>query len=75
MPAPTWALLKPKAVQQTGPGTSTALKRFITLRLRDLFENIFHLVLARPEGAGPGTKGLSPYFVPKFLFDQNRRTR
>src|SRR5271166_6789757 len=35
----------------------------------DLFENIFHLVLARPEGAGPGTKGLSLFFVPKFLFD------
>jgi alkylation response protein AidB-like acyl-CoA dehydrogenase len=26
-------------------------------------------VLARPEGAGPGTKGLSLFFVPKFLFD------
>jgi hypothetical protein len=25
--------------------------------------------LARPEGAGPGTKGLSLFFVPKFLFD------
>ena len=32
-------------------------------------ENIFHLVLARPEGAGPGTKGLSLFFVPKFHFD------
>jgi hypothetical protein len=30
-------------------------------------ENIFHLVLARPEGAGPGTKGLSMFLVPKFL--------
>ena len=28
-----------------------------------------HLVLARPEGAGPGTKGLSLFLVPKFLFD------
>src|SRR5690606_41698673 len=35
----------------------------------DLFENIFHMVLARPEGAGPGTKGLSLFFVPKFHFD------
>ena len=34
-----------------------------------MFENIFHLVLARPEGAGPGTKGLSLFFVPKFHFD------
>ena len=28
-----------------------------------------HLVLARPEGAGPGTKGLSLFIVPKFHFD------
>jgi hypothetical protein len=33
----------------------------------DLAENIFHLVLARPEGHGPGTKGLSMFLVPKFL--------
>ena len=32
-------------------------------------ENIFHLVLARPEGAGPGTKGLSMFLVPKYLVD------
>jgi hypothetical protein len=36
-------------------------------------ENIVHLVLARPEGPGiesrPGTKGLSLFIVPKFLFD------
>lgn len=31
--------------------------------------NVFHLVLARPDGAGPGTKGLSLFYVPKFLFD------
>src|SRR5690606_9945066 len=24
---------------------------------------------ARPEGAGPGTKGLSLFYVPKYLFD------
>jgi hypothetical protein len=30
-------------------------------------ENIFHMVLARPDGAGPGTKGLSMFLVPKFL--------
>src|SRR5690606_27350907 len=39
----------------------------------DLSENIIHYVLARPvgvEGAGgPGTKGLSLFIVPKFLFD------
>ena len=32
-------------------------------------ENIVHFVLARPEGAGPGTKGLSLFLVPKFHFD------
>ena len=32
-------------------------------------DNIVHLVLARPEGAGPGTKGLSLFIVPKFHFD------
>src|SRR5207253_7162557 len=31
----------------------------------DLAENIIHLVLARVEGAAPGTKGLSLFIVPK----------
>jgi alkylation response protein AidB-like acyl-CoA dehydrogenase len=31
----------------------------------DLTENIIHLVLARVEGAPPGTKGLSLFIVPK----------
>src|SRR5206468_5772786 len=35
----------------------------------DLADNIIHLVLARPEGAGPGTKGLSLFVVPKFHYD------
>lgn len=57
-----------KAVQQAdGSWHIDGVKRFITSGdSGDLFENIFHLVLARPEGAGPG---LSLYFVPKFLFD------
>ncbi|WP_193044882.1 acyl-CoA dehydrogenase [Mycolicibacterium baixiangningiae] len=60
-----------KAVQQPdGSWHIDGVKRFITSAdSDDLFENIFHLVLARPEGAGPGTKGLSLFFVPKFLFD------
>lgn len=46
------------------------MKRFITNGdSDDLFENIMHMVLARPEGAGPGTKGLSLFLVPKFLPD------
>ncbi|HEY2793136.1 MAG TPA: acyl-CoA dehydrogenase, partial [Micromonosporaceae bacterium] len=35
----------------------------------DLADNIIHYVLARPVGAGPGTKGLSLFVVPKFHFD------
>ena len=60
-----------KAVQQPdGSWHIDGVKRFITSGdSDDLFENIFHLVLARPEGAGPGTKGLSLFFVPKFHFD------
>jgi alkylation response protein AidB-like acyl-CoA dehydrogenase len=60
-----------KAVKQDdGSWHIDGVKRFITsAEADDMFENIFHLVLARPEGAGPGTKGLSLFFVPKFLFD------
>ncbi|MGB3771517.1 MAG: acyl-CoA dehydrogenase [Rhodococcus sp. (in: high G+C Gram-positive bacteria)] len=60
-----------KAVQQDdGSWHIDGVKRFITSAdSDDLFENIFHLVLARPEGGKPGTKGLSLFFVPKFHFD------
>jgi alkylation response protein AidB-like acyl-CoA dehydrogenase len=60
-----------KAVQQPdGSWHIDGVKRFITSAdSDDMFENILHLVLARPEGAGPGTKGLSLFFVPKFHFD------
>lgn len=40
-------------------------KRFITNGDFDVPENIIHMVLARPEGAGGGTKGLSLFIVPK----------
>ena len=60
-----------KAVQQPdGTWHLDGVKRFITNGdTDDLFENILHMVLARPEGAGPGTKGLSLFMVPKFLPD------
>ncbi|MDA2813095.1 acyl-CoA dehydrogenase [Nocardiopsis sp. RSe5-2] len=59
-----------KAVDQ-GDGTwhIEGVKRFITSAEQDMTENIFHLVLARPEGAKPGTKGLSLFLVPKYLVD------
>ncbi|HEY8985953.1 MAG TPA: acyl-CoA dehydrogenase C-terminal domain-containing protein, partial [Streptomyces sp.] len=59
-----------KAVQQEdGSWHIEGVKRFITSGEHDMEENIFHYVLARPEGAGPGTKGLSLFLVPKYLFD------
>jgi alkylation response protein AidB-like acyl-CoA dehydrogenase len=47
------------------------VKRFITNGDFDGPENIVHLVLARPEGAGPGTKGLSMFIVPKFWVNED----
>ncbi|OMQ16068.1 acyl-CoA dehydrogenase [Modestobacter sp. VKM Ac-2676] len=59
-----------KAVQQPdGSWHITGVKRFISSAEHDLSDNIVHLVLARPEGAGPGTKGLSLFVVPKFHVD------
>ncbi|GAB2521530.1 acyl-CoA dehydrogenase [Nocardia heshunensis] len=60
-----------KAIQQAdGTWHIEGVKRFISGGdVGDTADNIFHLVLARPEGAGPGTKGLSLFVVPRFLFD------
>jgi alkylation response protein AidB-like acyl-CoA dehydrogenase len=77
----TMVLTEPDAGSDVGAGRTRALpqpdgswhlegcKRFITSAEWDWPENIVHLVLARPEGAGPGTKGLSLFVVPKILFD------
>ncbi|MBF8253240.1 MAG: butyryl-CoA dehydrogenase [Actinobacteria bacterium] len=59
-----------KAVQQEdGTWHITGTKRFITSGDADLYENIVHFVLARREGGGPGTKGLSLFLIPKFMFN------
>ena len=75
----TMVLTEPDAGSDVGAGRTRAIeqpdgtwhlegvKRFITSAEHDLAENIFHLVLARPEGHGPGTKGLSMFLVPKYL--------
>ncbi len=42
-------------------------KIFISAGEHDLAENIVHLVLARIDGAPPGTRGISLFVVPKFL--------
>jgi len=77
----TMVLTEPDAGSDVGAGRTRAVaqpdgswhiegvKRFITSGEHDLSENIFHLVLARPEGHGPGTKGLSMFLVPKYLVD------
>jgi alkylation response protein AidB-like acyl-CoA dehydrogenase len=60
-----------KAISQSdGTWHIEGVKRFITSGdADDLFENIAHLVLARPVGARTGTKGLSMFLVPKYLPD------
>ena len=79
--ASTMVLTEPDAGSDVGAGRTKAIaqgdgtwhlegvKRFITSGEHDLAENIVHLVLARPEGHGPGTKGLSMFLVPKYLID------
>jgi alkylation response protein AidB-like acyl-CoA dehydrogenase len=79
--AASMVLTEPDAGSDVGAGRTVAsrqpdgswhlkgVKRFITSGEHDLEENIVHFVLARPEGAGPGTKGLSMFVVPKHLFD------
>ena len=74
----TMVLTEPDAGSDVGAGRTKAVrqpdgtwhiegvKRFITSAEHDLADNILHVVLARPEGAGPGTKGLSMFLVPKY---------
>lgn len=74
----TMVLTEPAAGSDVGAGTTKAthvagdeyllegVKRFITNGDFDHPENIVHMILARPEGGKPGTKGLSLFIVPKF---------
>ena len=54
-----------RSPETRGSIRSKGIKRFITCGDHDLTENIIHLVLARIEGAPPGTKGISLFIVPK----------
>ena len=79
----TMVLTEPDAGSDVGAGVTKAtlvegdtyhiegVKRFITAGEHDATENIIHFVLARVPGADPGTKGLSMFLVPKFLFDSD----
>jgi alkylation response protein AidB-like acyl-CoA dehydrogenase len=73
----TMCLTEPHAGTDVGAAKSTARKQpdgsyrikgtkiYISGGDHDLAENIIHLVLARVEGAPPGTKGLSLFIVPR----------
>jgi acyl-CoA dehydrogenase len=63
-------LLKTKAIANSdGTYAISGEKIFISAGEHDLAENIIHLVLARIEGAPPGTKGISLFVVPKILIN------
>ena len=71
----TMVLTEPDAGSDVGAGRAravdagdgswhlTGVKRFITSGIAPFYDNVIHFVLARPEGAGPGTKGLSLFMV------------
>lgn len=71
----TMVLTEPDAGSDVGAGRAkaveagdgswhlTGVKRFITSGIAPFYDNVIHFVLARPEGAGPGTKGLSLFIV------------
>ncbi len=79
----TMVLTEPDSGSDVGSGRAKArhvkddewhiegVKRFITNGDFDSTENIIHLVLARPEGAETGTKGLSLFLVPKFWVNED----
>ncbi|QFG69676.1 acyl-CoA dehydrogenase [Ornithinimicrobium pratense] len=71
----TMVLTEPDAGSDVGAGRAkavdagdgswhlTGVKRFITSGIAPFYDNVVHFVLARPEGALPGTKGLSLFLV------------
>lgn len=74
----TMLLTEPEAGSDVGALTTTAIRKedgtyaiqgskiFISAGEHDLCDNIIHPVLARIEGAPPGTKGISLFLVPKY---------
>lgn len=77
----TMCLTEPHAGTDVGSAKTTAsrnadgsysirgTKIFISGGDHDLADNIIHLVLARVDGAPPGTKGLTLFIVPKVRVD------
>ncbi|BBZ52997.1 hypothetical protein MHEI_47140 [Mycobacterium heidelbergense] len=84
----TMVLTEPDAGSDVGAGRAKAVeqpdgtwhiegvKRFISGGdVGETAENIFHLVLARPEGAGPGTKAEPVLRAPVPVRPRDVRTR
>ncbi len=79
----TMCLTEPHAGTDVGSAKTTATRNpdgsyvirgtkiFISGGDHDLAENVIHLVLARVEGAPPGTKGLTLFIVPKIRASQD----
>ena len=65
-------LVRTRATVNADGGYSiTGNKIFISGGEQDITENIIHTVLARVEGAPPGTKGISLFVVPKILLEDD----
>jgi alkylation response protein AidB-like acyl-CoA dehydrogenase len=79
----TMCLTEPEAGSDVGAARSKAIKNadgtyliegskmYISSGDSDMVENVVHLVLARIEGAAPGTKGLSLFIVPKLRINED----
>jgi alkylation response protein AidB-like acyl-CoA dehydrogenase len=82
----TMCLTEPQAGSDVGSAKTTAsrvagatdgsylirgTKTFISGGDHDLAEDVVHLVLARVDGAPPGTKGLTLFIVPKFRHEKD----
>ena len=79
----TMCLTEPHAGSDVGSASSGATRNengtynvqgtkiFISGGDNDLAENVIHLVLARIEGAEPGTKGLSLFIVPRVRVNED----
>jgi alkylation response protein AidB-like acyl-CoA dehydrogenase len=79
----TMCLTEPHAGSDVGAATTSATRNddgtysirgtkiFISAGDNDLGTNVVHLVLARIEGAEPGTKGLSLFLVPRVRINED----
>jgi acyl-CoA dehydrogenase len=65
------ALIRTRAVPQGDHYRLFGQKIFITYGDHDLTDNIIHLVLARIDGAPEGVRGISLFYAPKFLLNED----